>query len=103
MSRKKRWHKANGVSLCYGERDQSLSHSYKAPEGWRTPRPGGNFDAPNRALASWSAAVLCRFDRGAKPFIDGLCSVFWPKISETTNVVSCLEKIWQFGLLMCIE
>ena len=33
----------------------------KAPEGWRTPKPGGVSKAISVALASWTAVALYRF------------------------------------------
>jgi hypothetical protein len=33
----------------------------KAPEGWRTPKPGGVADVLANREASWIAVVLCRF------------------------------------------
>src|SRR5262249_21859260 len=34
---------------------------HKAPEDWRTPKPGGPPTAQLVASTSWTAAVLCRF------------------------------------------
>src|SRR6266481_2363728 len=39
----------------------SAWHQRKAAEDSRTPKPCGNYGALERASASWSAAVLCRF------------------------------------------
>jgi hypothetical protein len=40
----------------------------KAAEDSRTPRPGGGNLIQCRAVASWSAAVLCRFHETTRKF-----------------------------------
>src|SRR5713226_6052032 len=43
--------------------------AHKAPEGWRTPRPGGLSCGLDSREASWSAVVLYRFcSERASPF-----------------------------------
>src|SRR5882724_4495193 len=49
------------ASLKVGEESCVLTVPGKAPEGRRTPKPGGNSVAPLLALASWSAPALRRF------------------------------------------
>src|SRR5882724_7991073 len=49
------------ASLKVGEESCAFTVPAKAPEGRRTPKPGGNSVAPLLALASWSAPALRRF------------------------------------------
>jgi hypothetical protein len=43
-----------------GGRRVKSKGAIKAPEDWRTPRPGGSSNGPRGREASWTAAVLCR-------------------------------------------
>ena len=40
---------------------QHLPRSFKAPEGWRSPKPGGKLFDPGLARASWTAPALWPF------------------------------------------
>jgi hypothetical protein len=60
----KEQHEANERSLS-----QTRARAMKAAEDSRTPRPRGRRGGQSVATASWSAAVLCRFDT---PFLGRL-------------------------------
>src|SRR5450432_131363 len=51
-------------------KSRGLSLSYKAPEGWQSPRRCALLLRPHRAPASWTAAAFRRFSRqGIKPLL----------------------------------
>jgi hypothetical protein len=45
------------ISDCF----EGFNRLEKAPEGWRSPKPGGMPDALSVAIASWTAPALWRF------------------------------------------
>jgi len=52
------------TSASLARRDVSIAprgHEAKAPEDWRSPRPGGVSSGPGSREASWTAVVLYRF------------------------------------------